>query len=634
VISFDLYNRKTITFLFLLVTSLTIYLYWQTSSGSLLLDDFTNLGNLGNINNPNSFLQFILSGFSGPTGRPVSLLSFAVFSSSWPNELQKLIQINILIHSFNATLVFIFLHKLLKLTSYKHQNYLIAGIIASVWMILPNHVSSVAYIIQRMTLLSTFFSLLSLIHFSSYLEQIKQKPHLINKNIIFSIIFLTLGVLSKENAATTVIIIFFMTFLVPAENQVTILKKIKLLFGMPSLLIIIYLFYIALNPNSYNYRDFSLVERVLTQSNLWVSHVSHFLIPRPATNGVFYDNLTVVSTTSEYTSAIFIIILSIVFNVYCLIRLIKKQCLFSFFCLFVFSSHLIESTVLPLELYFEHRNYFPYIGASALLVLLVVNKYTKYKLSILLFSSLFILGNIYSLNERTKLWGEPLKAATYWAEGNPKSYRAQDNAAVQFSMSRNYFHSYYFLKRAFDANKSPITWIRARNMACQTKIPFPLKSLIIDDFKKMVFNPSNYNIMKEAITLEERGQCQYNEIELLLAVNAIMENPFYRKRKHSLQQYTHLKALIYLHRNDIGTATKLFKKSLYIWPTIEQLIAQTSILAKYGYCKLAFSYLNEHRHTQFNFTISQQLKNLLFSSEEKIMNMIASVKNKCLNTLD
>ena len=119
------------------------------------------------------------------------------------------------------------------------------------------------------------------------------------------------------------------------------------------------------------------------------------------------------------------------------IRLIKKQPLFSFALLFFFLNHLVESTIFPLELVFEHRNYIPsfflFLPVAGWFYSLLTHDALKNRIiyvSIILFVSLlisaigmgtYIRNMTYASSEG--LWRDALQKA-------PLSARALSNLGI------------------------------------------------------------------------------------------------------------------------------------------------------------------------------------------------------------
>jgi protein O-mannosyl-transferase len=118
--------------------------------------------------------------------------------------------VNVLFHSANAALVFILL---LRLTEKLWPSAMVAALFA--WH--PLHVESVAWIAERKDVLSTLFALLALLSYTRYarknLKQENHKPNaglalpsfnsqFLNRDYFLSLIFFTLGLLSKPMLVT------------------------------------------------------------------------------------------------------------------------------------------------------------------------------------------------------------------------------------------------------------------------------------------------------------------------------------------------------------------------------------------------------------------------------------------------
>ncbi|MBW2046895.1 MAG: hypothetical protein JRI96_18840, partial [Deltaproteobacteria bacterium] len=107
----------------------------------------------------------------------------------------------------------------------------------------------------------------------------------------------------------------------------------------------------------YKQRPFTLAQRLLTESRVIVFYISLLLYPSPhrlsiahsvpLSNGIFHP----VSTFF----CIFFILAAIIY----LVAISRKYPFISFCYLFFFLNHVVESSFLPLELVFEHRNYLP-----------------------------------------------------------------------------------------------------------------------------------------------------------------------------------------------------------------------------------------------------------------------------------
>ena len=126
----------------------------------------------------------VFSSNTGPSGRPISMLSFAlnyaVFNTLSPFTLKL---VNLLIHCLMGGLVFGFLRRLLStattLNLSQRRAEWVALTAAGLWLLHPLHVSSVLYVVQRMEQLSALFSLLGLIAYLHYrpAPPAENRPH-------------------------------------------------------------------------------------------------------------------------------------------------------------------------------------------------------------------------------------------------------------------------------------------------------------------------------------------------------------------------------------------------------------------------------------------------------------------------
>ena len=318
--------------------------------------------------------------------RPTAILSFALNYYFHSYNLPGYHIVNISIHIFNAFLLYyiikltLFLaikNKFLKLSKI---NFHITALLATLlWVLNPIQIFSVTYIVQRMNSLAALFSLIAL-----YLYILARLTTKNNSNHSLSFKSLTLfftsflativAITCKQNAIILPLLVaiyelhFFSDGIKPFFKKITA-TKIKTLISLTIILFAFILFGLIfyLNTNGsperflkdlYKNKPFTLPERLYTQTRLIIYYISLIFYPNPSRLSLLVE---IKKSTSIFQpiSTLFSIILifSILFTA--TIAYIRKKRILSFAIFWFFAAHLIESTFLPLELAYIHRNYLP-----------------------------------------------------------------------------------------------------------------------------------------------------------------------------------------------------------------------------------------------------------------------------------
>ena len=118
-------------------------------------------------------------------------------------------------------------------------------------------------------------------------------------------------------------------------------------------------------------------ERVLTQFRVVLYYVTLLIYPHPSRLNLDYDfpiSKTILDPPTTLIS-IAIIIALIGYSIYTA----RKRPILSFCILWYFGNLVIESSIFPLEMVFEHRLYLPAVGPFILFSLLVVRGIEKLK---------------------------------------------------------------------------------------------------------------------------------------------------------------------------------------------------------------------------------------------------------------
>ncbi len=406
-------------------------IYWPGLNSTFLLDDHTNIKNAViddlSINN---LKQAIFKNRSGvhPITRAIPTLSIAINSPHDGINSHQLKYQNLMLHLICGLLVFLFIYLLAKAFTDNYRKILSVALLSSTaWLIHPLHVSTTLYTIQRITQFSTLFTLLALCFFLYAKQSSKYKNKLTLYFVAFPIA-LSLSLMSKENSA---LICFYLISISYMTRESIFLKNTQIdkffyyVFGWGMLIagtIVLLLKF----PHFLNYsnRDFTLLERLYSQSHIVLAYLKNLLIPQLSSMGLFLDDTSIQRTLDISTSIKSVVIIGL-FTFSCL--WVYKKKFLGILSIFFFG-HLLESSIFPLELAFEHRNYFPSIGVIACLSWLVFSLKRKILPSFL--AVIFILTFTIILNLRVGFWSNEHEWQKTNLSFHPKSLRTHINYIV------------------------------------------------------------------------------------------------------------------------------------------------------------------------------------------------------------
>lgn len=299
--------------------------------------------------------------------RPLSSFSFALNYYFGQYNLPGYHLVNILIHSVTAFVLYLTILLMLNIlnTDNWEDKKNIAGLATLLWAVHPINIQAVTYIVQRMASLAAMFYIIGIWSYLKFKNQSSKNHWGKFKFLILSLLSFFCATLSKENAAIFPLCILFIEFFLFDGY-----KKVKkhpqysfLIFAIPILLIFIstVLFYdikwLDSFISGYDFRPFDLKQRVLTESRVVLFYISQLLYPIPSRFSI--EHYFVLSETIINPISTLLCIIIIIFLIVIAFCLHKKNSLIGFSILFYFIHHIIESTIWPLELVFEHRNYLP-----------------------------------------------------------------------------------------------------------------------------------------------------------------------------------------------------------------------------------------------------------------------------------
>ena len=433
------------------------FVYYPGLTGPFIFDDYPNLKSLGlygGVSDWESFKSFVLGGFSGPTGRPLSLATFLLDANNWPAAPFGFKYTNVLFHLLNGTILFAVALKLLQLHGaipYERRAWM-ATMLAGLWLLHPYLTSTALYVVQRMAMLSAMFCLIGI-----WLYLYGRVRMIANPTKGYAIMTIGVGLgtvlatFSKENGAVLVLLVLCLeATVVNANSRLPALNRLWKwgVLILPSIaLAILLLRRPILNGWFLDYatRDFSPYERVLTQFRVVLSYLYSWFIPSSSGGQIFYDELVKSrGLFAPFTTFISAVLIAGLIGLSILKR--KVWPISAFAVLFYFASLAIESTTIGLEMKFDHRIY---LGSAFLFLPIIFWVSQNLKPSLKSGLSIAALAVMASLTfSASSLWGDYQKLTMVWATQKPASVRSQTEAAQMLFAGGKRFESRELLEKA------------------------------------------------------------------------------------------------------------------------------------------------------------------------------------------
>ncbi|MBA2077896.1 hypothetical protein [Rhodanobacter sp. PCA2] len=490
----------------LLLTALfvTIAAYWPGLSGSWLFDDYPNI-----VDNPGvqpreaSVPALVRAALSSPASefkRPLASLSFAANYLTGGLDPFGWKLANLIIHLLNGLLVFALARGILRSLSPQpsspgdtrgtrnNREDRLAMLIAAGWMLLPINLTAVLYVVQREESLANLFVLLGLIGYVAGRRRMLCPPSTSPRDpegevgtttspapvdgtrlglnpgrrsgwggLSLCTASLTvptaIGLLAKETAVMLPLYAFLVEWVVfrfrtptgAGDRRLHVLYSVVLV--LPGVLGLAWQLPIALNPSNWATRDFTLGQRLLSEARIVCDYIAWALLPTPHALSFYHDQFHVsTGVLKPWTTLASLLVLTGL--VTCVVRLRKQYPLTSLGIALFLGCQLLTGTILPLELIYEHRNYFASFG-----LLLAVIPWLASSLPRGASPAASPTGWLFlrrTLLACLLLWWIGLTATTAYAWGDPLrlaqelATRAPDSPRAQYELGRTYIvYSHY-----------------------------------------------------------------------------------------------------------------------------------------------------------------------------------------------
>lgn len=459
---------------------LTVLAYWQGLYGAFLFDDYPNIvDNHGLQPKDASIAALASAALSSPSSefkRPLASLTFAVNYLLTGLDPFWMKLTNLVIHLLNGLLVYVVSLRIIKALPRRPGDEqaetpanLTAALVAAAWLLLPINLTAVLYVVQRMESLANLFVLLGLALYIQSRQRIRTRregqfpvhPLAYAATAATIAVPTSLGLLAKETAVMLPLyacLIEWIVFGFRRSSQAKgadwgIVTIFVVLLALPGITGLGLLLPGLLRPETWAIRDFTLVTRLLSEARIVLDYVAWTLLPTPSALSFYHDDFVISSGLFTPWSTIASIVMLGAMLAFA-VALRRRYPLASLGILFFLSSHLLTGTIIPLELIYEHRNYFGSLGLMLVVVPLLSDPRAQpSQHSFLLAKRVLLTGLICVWGLFTALtahaWGNPLSLAEELAARAPNSPRAQYELGRTYIVLSNYDLASPFIEKAY-----------------------------------------------------------------------------------------------------------------------------------------------------------------------------------------
>jgi hypothetical protein len=286
-------------------------------------------------------------------------------------------------------------------------------LVAALWLLHPIQLTSVLYVVQRMTSMSAFFVLAGLLLFVVGRNRLESgRGHGLTWMFAGLAGGVGLGFLCKQNSillpfyAFLVELFFFRHEVLPQAARRRLYGFYALTVALPAVVAVVGLV-VAWDAiaQGYLYRDFTLWERLLTQSRVLFFYLGLLFFPHIRAFGLYHDDFALsTGLLDPWTTLLSVLLWAGLVGL-----------------------ALWGVRFVSLELVFEHRNYLPSFGilfATAYYLVWGLDRLLRKRRLVYPVVGLLVLVLAFTTFTRAGIWSSQITLNMFTAQNHPESYRS------------------------------------------------------------------------------------------------------------------------------------------------------------------------------------------------------------------
>lgn len=420
-----------------LIAGLTAIVYYPGLHGPFVFDDARHI-----LNNPAialgdlSLRRLWAAATSNQTDfseRPLTVLSFSLnhYLASGAGDTYSYKVTGLIIHILNAWLIYWLCIVLLRnpaLSAAKQESPIAAWIpliVTLSWAVHPLNLTAVLYVSQRSTLISALFVLAGLILFTYGRIRVgRNARHGYSMMLAGLVGGVTFGFTGKENAV--LLALYALAVELTVFRMADWRKGLSVFYSLTMLLpAALVVFWVIAQPQlileNYNWRHFTLGERLLTEARVLWFYVSLILLPDTRRFSLFHDDIGISRSLMDPWTTLPAVLVLLAVATFALLRARKYPAL-SLAILWFLGGHLLESTVIGLEIAHEHRNYLPSLGPILGIVLILTRLlYSRQRLMATAIPAVLVAILGFATLTRAQAWSDNEKIIQHMVANHPSS---------------------------------------------------------------------------------------------------------------------------------------------------------------------------------------------------------------------
>jgi protein O-mannosyl-transferase len=594
-------QRTFMVYLLLMICGfwLSYHFYSLAFDAPWFFDDEGTLAGLKNVQDWHSAKIFAWGGIASELGRPLANASFLLNVGDWPQAPGAFRRVNALLHLVNGLLLAWAAFRAAELVPALRERALVfAALLASFWLVQPLLFSATLMPVQRMTILSgtfTFAGLLLYLVGRKAMTDGRWKLGLFVASLGL-VVGAGVGFLAKETAALLPFFVASIEFTVFRRLANATPRTIWRLwcasfFLLPALLLLLYgaTGWHGMQA-TYEIRNFGMIERIATEPVILWEYLRQAVIPDVAYFGPFHDDHPVYNLSSPLAlAAICTWLICLAISV-----AIRKHTWVPLFALTWYcAGHLLESTVFPLELYFEHRNYVALVGPLAAMIGVAIQQtYGRYLVWLLLLLPTLSLWRV------TSFWSNSLVAAEVMASYHPYSVRAAQHLATEYYRRGQKLKAFQVVDKAADRMPTASYFQAVRvQLSCNHEDPRLVRDSLAKAMRVSSQLDSSFAVgvaLRQIKDDLERQKCPGMSFSDLLALtDALVTSPKIAANALLMHHIHHVRADVQMDLNNRPAALEELKLAYYFAKNPETAIMASALTLTLGDAKGALAFLDK-----------------------------------------